>query len=228
MYKVLIAEDDPMVAMINEKYVEKNKDYTVVGKARDGKSAVAFVKENEVDLVILDVYMPVMDGIEALGEMRAEGLPVEVIMVTAANDRTTLEKALHMGVVDYLVKPFTLERFQMALDKFAAQKYAFGSETEFNQSLIDSIVETNGRKKPQEQQALPKGIQARTLQILLDFLGQNAGAYYPCDLIAEKTDLTIVTVRRYMTFLVERGDAENRMNYETGGRPQVLYRIIKK
>ena len=58
MYKVLIVEDDPMVAMINEQFVSRHKDFTVSNKCRDGKSALEYLEDNDVDLIILDVYMP--------------------------------------------------------------------------------------------------------------------------------------------------------------------------
>ena len=62
-YKVLIVDDDPMVADINRHYVEKNALFTVKGFARNGEEALEFLKKEPVDLVVLDVFMPVMDGI---------------------------------------------------------------------------------------------------------------------------------------------------------------------
>ena len=116
MFKVLIVEDDPMVAMINEQYIGRNKNFIVVGKCKDGKSALEFLKDNEVDLLILDVFMPYTDGFETLRQIRNSQISVDAIMVTAANDRESLEEALHLGIVDYLVKPFTFDRFRMALE----------------------------------------------------------------------------------------------------------------
>ena len=90
MYKVLIVEDDPMVAMINEQFVSRHKDFTVVDKCSEGESALQFLEKNEVDLVIMDVYMPIMDGFEALRQIRKKQLEVDVIMVTAANETEAL------------------------------------------------------------------------------------------------------------------------------------------
>ena len=58
MYKVLIVEDDPMVAMINEQYIKRNKNFEIVGKCNNGLSALDFIENNTVDLLILDVFMP--------------------------------------------------------------------------------------------------------------------------------------------------------------------------
>ena len=86
MYSVLIVEDDPMVAMINEQFVSRHKDFTVVEKCSDGESALQYLEGNKVDLVIMDVYMPVMDGFETLRQIRKKQIEVDVIMVTAANE----------------------------------------------------------------------------------------------------------------------------------------------
>ena len=117
MYKVLIVEDDPMVAMINEQYIKRNKNFEIVGKCNNGLSALDFIENNTVDLLILDVVMPKMDGFETLRQIRNKQITVDAIMVTAANERESLEEALHLGIVDCLVKPFTFDRFQMALEK---------------------------------------------------------------------------------------------------------------
>ncbi|MCR5344982.1 MAG: response regulator, partial [Lachnospiraceae bacterium] len=110
MYKVLIVEDDPMVAMINEQYIEKNELFRVVNKVNNGEEAIAYLKEISVDLIIMDVYMPRLSGIETLREIRRLDINTPVIMVTAANDGKTFEEAMTLGAIDYLVKPFAYER----------------------------------------------------------------------------------------------------------------------
>lgn len=92
MYRVLIVEDDPMVAMINEQYVKKNKQFTVVGTCKDGAAALDYLSSNEADLLILDVFMPQMDGFETLRQIRKRQIPVDVIMVTAADEREAWKK----------------------------------------------------------------------------------------------------------------------------------------
>ena len=225
MYKVIIVEDDPMVAMINEQYVSRNKKFSVVQKCKDGKSALEYLKENEADLLILDVFMPYIDGFETLRQIRKNKVSIDVIMVTAANDKESLEEALHLGVVDYLVKPFTFERFRVALDKYMAQMDALKDIGTLNQKNIDFIID-NSRKKSED--LYPKGIQERTMQLIMEQLNEQKTIWLSGDAIAEKIGLTSVTVRRYMNYLVETGKVIGEMNYETGGRPCMLYKIWKK
>lgn len=224
MYKVLIVEDDPMVAMINEQYVRRNKQFSVVGVCKDGKSALDYLNENMVDLVVLDVFMPHTDGFETLRQIRKAKISTDVIMVTAANDRESLEEALHLGIVDYLVKPFTFERFQIALEKFVVQIGALKQIETLNQKNIDFIIE-HSRKKSED--ILPKGIQEKTLTLIITCLKECNEEWMTGDEIAEGIGLTGVTVRRYMNYLVESGKVIGEMNYETGGRPCMNYQLVK-
>ena len=224
MYKVLIVEDDPMVAMINEQYINRDKNFRVVGKCRDGASALEFLEKNPVDLLVLDVYMPCMNGFEVLRQIRSRQIAVEAIMVTAANDRESLEEALHLGIVDYLVKPFTFDRFRMALEKFIAQMHALRDADHLNQAGIDHLLDS-ARKK--NESLYPKGIQEKTLAIIMETIQADEDAWLTGDDIAEKTGLTSVTVRRYMNYLAETGKVAGEMNYETGGRPCMKYKVSK-
>ena len=167
--------------------------------------------------------MPYMDGFETLRQIRKKQISVDVIMVTAANEREQLKEGLHLGVVDYLVKPFTFERFRIALDKFIAQSEALKSLDKVNQKNIDFLIDKS-RKKANE--LYPKGIQEKTLQTIIEHLKQNKNKWLTGDEIAEKVGLTGVTVRRYMTHLAEAGMVIADMNYETGGRPRMLYKLL--
>lgn len=223
-YKVLIVEDDPMVSMINEQYVNRNKDFCVVEKCRDGSSALEYFEEHDVDLIVMDVYMPLMDGFETLRQIRKNKRSVDVIMVTAANDRASLEEALHLGVVDYLVKPFNYDRFRIALDKYVAQIDALKDIDTLNQQNVDYIIE-NTRKKSGDLH--PKGIQEKTLHLILDELKKKPSKWMTGDELSDLIGLTGVTVRRYLNYLTEKGLIISEINYETGGRPCMRYRFIK-
>ncbi|MBQ7753544.1 MAG: response regulator [Treponema sp.] len=219
-YKVLIVDDDPMVAMINEQYVCKNKQFKVVGSCRNGQDALNFLEKNPADLVIMDVYMPDMDGLETLKNIRQKKIQTEVIMVTAANDVATLEDTMHLGVIDFLIKPFAYERFQIALEKFISNRNAFRDSPVLNQSSVDSII-TNAKKVSSKE--YPKGIQEKTLGLIRDYFEKNSG-WLSGEVIAENVGLSSVTIRRYMNFLVGSGEVEESINYETGGRPSMLYK----
>lgn len=223
-YKVLIVEDDPMVAMINEQYVKQNKNFTVSTICRNGEEALNFLEGNKIDLIVLDVYMPVMDGVETLKRIRDKKISSEVIMVTAANDTQTLERTMHLGVLDYLIKPFTMERFSIALEKFMSQNKTLKENTILDQKSIDLLMSSKQESKQFLREAeYPKGINRKTLSTIMNFFDENTG-WQTVDMIADKLKISIVTIRHYMNYLVEKRIVMEDINYETGGRPSMLYR----
>ena len=125
MYQVIIVEDDPMVAEIDKQYVEHNSKMAIAGIFQNGQEALDFVRTHPVDLIMLDYYMPVMDGRTFLVKLRAEGILADVIMVTAASEARHVSELYSYGVSDYLIKPFDYNRFQTALQKFVSRREAF-------------------------------------------------------------------------------------------------------
>lgn len=220
MYRVVIVEDDPMVSLINRTYVERDSRFRVVQTFQDGRAALNWLTQNPVDLAVLDVYMPLFTGVELLRELRHRQIDVDVIMVTAANDGATVDALLKMGVVDYLMKPFTAERFQQALDTFCRHKDALTAES-VEQSTLDKLFTATGTGEVQT----PKGLQESTLEKVRSCLRSSPAQGMPSEAISRETGLSVVTVRRYVNYLVERGEASSTVNYDTGGRPCRLYRL---
>ena len=120
-YRVVLVEDDPMVLSINRRYLEKDSRFEVSAAFRDGRSALEYLESNEADLLLLDIYMPVFTGLDLLKALRMRGIGIQVIMITAANDSGSLETALSLGIMDYLMKPFEYTRLKKALDTFIYQ-----------------------------------------------------------------------------------------------------------
>lgn len=221
MYEVLIAEDDPMVAMINRSYVEENPTFHVAAVCGDGQSALEYIGRNKIDLVILDVYMPIMDGLQVIRSIRERKINVSVIMVTAANDTPAVQEALSLGAVDYLVKPFSGKRFSQALETFLRREGVFSEVKCFSQQNIDALL--GDRNSAAVSGELPKGIQEQTFRKMCEFI-ESSSKEYTGEEIADEIGLSRVTVRRYMNYLLEIGMITERMNYETGGRPAMVYK----
>ena len=118
MYQVLIIEDDPMVASIDRKYVEMTPGFQVLDTIPDGSRALDSPLLAKADLIILDYFMPRMNGDEFIDRMHHAGHTPSVIMVTSANDSGIVTSLLSRGVTDYLVKPFEYDRFRDALLRF--------------------------------------------------------------------------------------------------------------
>ncbi len=102
--RVLIAEDEALIRLDLKEMLEE-EGYLVVGEAGDGAQAVALAAELRPDLVILDVQMPVLDGLAAAAEISAERI-APVVILTAFSQRDLVERARLAGSMAYLVKPF--------------------------------------------------------------------------------------------------------------------------
>ena len=117
---VLIVDDDFMVAKVHAGFVSALEGFEVVGTASSGAQALAEIDRLRPDLVLLDVYLPDMTGLEVLRRLRAGGSPVDVIVISAARDVDSIRSALHGGVLHYLVKPFDRRAFETRLRDYAA------------------------------------------------------------------------------------------------------------
>jgi response regulator NasT len=118
---VLIAEDEALIRLDLKEMLEE-EGYQVVGEAGDGETAVELAREVRPDLVILDVKMPILDGIAAAERIAGERI-APVVILTAFSQRDLVERARAAGAMAYLVKPFQkkdlLPTIEMAASRFA-------------------------------------------------------------------------------------------------------------
>ena len=220
MYRVVIVEDDNMIAMLDRKFVERDGRFQVEREFSTGRSALAYLLDHPVDLLILDVYMPILTGVELLRELRRRGILTEAVMVTAANDPQTVDALLKLGVVDYLVKPFTYPRFRQALDAFCRHQEMMAAET-LDQEALDRVIFVGHANEG----GLPKGMQEKTMERIRSALAQAGERGHTSESLAAAAGVSVVTARRYGNFLVEQGGAVSEVNYDTGGRPSLRYRL---
>ena len=225
MYQVIIVEDDPMVAEIVRQYAEHNTELAIAGAFSNGKDALDYIRSNPVDLILLDYYMPVMDGREFLTKLRAEGFLADVIMVTAASDAGHVGELYSFGVSDYLIKPFDYNRFQTALKRFTARRAAFSGDRAFSQEELDKVISPEGHRP---SQMVDKGIHPVTLEIICSFLREHRSEKLSIEDIAKNVSLSRVTLRRYMNYLIDKNSVIGGVDYTTGGRPSAVYTYIGK
>ena len=215
--RVLIIEDDPMVAMIHKEYFKRKELTDDINHVTSLEAAKDYLKKNKVDLIVLDNYLTDGQGVEFLPELK--GYPI--IMITAANDVQTVEAALSNGVVDYLVKPFTYERFSQAIDK--VQDYVnLLSKEKINQDLIDDYL--NSGRVDEEEDSLPKGLSRITLKKVIEAIQQqNTG--FTTQQIADILDISRITIRKYLNHLVNINVLNEDAEYYTSGRPVSVFTV---
>ncbi len=218
MIKVLVVEDEPVAADAHRVYVERLAGFTVSGVVHSGGEALRFCEREPVDLVLLDFYLPDTHGLAVCRSLRAAGLPIDVIAVTSARDLALVKAAVSVGVVQYLLKPFTFASLREKLERYAEFRDASGEVT--GQAEIDRAL---GALRTTERPALPKGMSAQTLEAITEVLasaadGLSAGA------AATAIGASRVTARRYLEYLADNGLAQREPRYGQVGRPEVWYK----
>jgi len=226
LIKVLIAEDDPMVADINKSFTEAIEGFTVVGIARNGKEALDLIRRTAPDLVILDVYMPNVEGTEVLTLIRRSEAPVDVIMVTAANDIATIGKVLRGGVVDYIIKPFKFERYRAVLESYREFRRKMREKDSLAQEELDQVLGPKVAQAAGRGMNMPKNLHPQTLNSIIDFLAACQEAQ-SAEEIAAAVGISRVTARRYMEYLLTQGKVQMVLEYIAVGRPVHRFRLIR-
>lgn len=222
--RTVVVDDDFQVAAVHRAYVERVPGFSVVGEARSGAEALEVVQATAPDLVLLDIYLPDMSGLDVLRELRQPGRPpVHVIAITAARDVETLRGAMGGGVSHYLIKPFRFAALEEKLRSIAAVRSRLARLEEADQVDVDRIFASLRAAGPGVP--LPKGLSGATLGSVLGALGEA-----PVGLTAQEAATAVgmsrVTARRYLDHLCRLGRAQLALRYGTIGRPEHRYRLV--
>ncbi|MFZ5898826.1 MAG: response regulator [Bacillota bacterium] len=218
----LIVEDDPMVAEVNRSFVESISGYEVVGLAATGSEALELIESLNPVLTLLDIYLPDIDGVSVLHEIRKRQLPTDVILITAAQDVMTIQDVFRYGAIDYIVKPFKLTRLKAALDSYANLRESLDHCSSLDQDAIDKL--TRAQAADHNPNRLPKGLHELTLRQIYVYLVQQ-GRSLSADEVAAGVGLARVTARRYLEYLERNGKVTLELQYGSVGRPVNRYRI---
>ncbi|MGL5437191.1 MAG: response regulator [Lachnospiraceae bacterium] len=223
MIRVMVVEDDPMVMDITCKYIESIPGFQICAKAGSGGEALRLITQKPVELVVLDIYMPIMNGMEFLTKVRSMGMTVDAMLLTADNNMSMISKALQLGAVDYLIKPFSYDRFRAALEKYQKRYQLLQEQKQVTQEQLDDIFksEAGGRENQ-----LQKGIHGKTLEGVRAYVRSSVKETISQSEISEALSLSKVTVRRYMEYLVAVNEVVLQIEYGTVGRPTYMYKRI--
>lgn len=148
MYKIFLADDEIWVIMGLKKLIEKiGAPFQVVGEASNGVMALEEIEKKKPDVLITDIRMPGMDGLELMKEIRKKKLDTKVVLVSGYAEFDYAQKAIRMGAVDYLLKPVEAETFAKVLENLEKMLDERGGKQEeqpeeiLNPSALENIVE---------------------------------------------------------------------------------------
>lgn len=204
-----------MVSSINKKYLKTNNQLQLIHSFSNGKDALDFCRQHPVDLAIVDYYMPVMDGLDFIRNCRKLNLQLDFIMITAANHAEDISTCIQLGAVDYLIKPFTYDRFQTAINRFLDRKRVLVGSGSLSQDEIDKLLALKQLSPAPAGVLLEKGLQQKTLDLVLEYFTNHSDSYFTNEEIAKEIGLSRITVRRYVNYLMDAGKLVSEIDYST-------------
>jgi response regulator of citrate/malate metabolism len=228
--RVLVVEDEPVAAAAHAAYVGRLEGFSVAGTAPDGQSALRLLTEfatagNPVELVLLDMNLPDLHGLDIARRMRSSGLFADIIAITAVRELNIVRSAVSIGVVQYLIKPFTFATFA---DKLASYRLfreqlagsSGGTKSGASQSDVDQAFAS--LRAPSEL-PLPKGLSTSTLDAVQEFMRRQEDAVSATE-VMDGLGMSRVTARRYLEYLADAGTVSRTARYGAPGRPENEYR----
>ncbi|PLS08917.1 response regulator [Neobacillus cucumis] len=217
MINVMIVEDDPMVAEINKQYLSKIDGFRLAATVNSVAEAIRFLGKNDIQLILLDIFMPGKQGLELLAYLRKNDLEIDVIIISAASDLERIKRALRFGAVDYLIKPFEFERFNAALGTYLEQTRLIDKQESVSQQELDHLLLHRDEAVIAEE--LPKGLTKDSLKQVWDAIRELKDGPFSTDEVANVVGISRVSARKYLNFLKNLGILEVKVIYGTVGRP---------
>ncbi|WP_332633389.1 response regulator [Halalkalibacter flavus] len=228
-FQVLIVEDDFRVAEITRQFVEKVEGFKVIDIVKTGEEARQVLKRLTTlpDLILLDVYIPDVHGLELFWEIRKEYQSIDLIMMTAAKEVSTIEETLRGGIFDYIVKPVEFSRFKQTLDQYYEQRNVLASKESMEQEEIDQLTRFSLQNQTSPNMEafddLPKGIDRLTLDKIKSIMERNRENGLTAVQVGKEIGASRSTARRYLEYLVSIKELLAEQKYGDVGRPERRY-----
>ena len=223
--RILVVEDDTMLAAAHQELVSRVPGFEVIGVAHSGGEALRFLAARQVDLILLDIYLPDMTGLEVCRAVRAQGRTTDVIAVTSARDLEVVRAAITQGIVQYLLKPFTFASLRDKLIQYADYRRQVTTTEPTQLAAQQDVDRVLATLRAPGRPAQPKGMSEDTLAAVVRTL-QATSVELSAAQVADDIGVSRVTARRYLEHLAEQRLATRSPRYGGAGRPEYLYRWV--
>jgi two-component system response regulator DegU len=190
--RLLLADDHKMVRQSMRRSMEE-AGFDVVGEASDGEEAVRMAAEHAPDVILMDVSMPVLDGVEATRQVRSQAGAPQVVMLTMHGDADVVRKALKAGAVGYLTKDCSIDEVVEAV------RLAADGDGGVSPELAAALL------REAERPAVDAGVSAREVEVL-QLIAEGAA---PPE-VAERLFISVKTVKNHLSSIYEKLDARDR------------------
>ncbi|PZG02605.1 response regulator [Micromonospora deserti] len=223
MIDVLVVDDDFMVTRIHRGFVERVEGFRVVGTASTGEEAIAGVDEFRPDLVLLDLYLPDMFGLDVVTRLRAARHDCDILVISAAREAEAVRSAVRYGAVNYLLKPFTFDELRTRLEQYAARRNSLQTAMVSDQADVDRVLSRTASHLATS--ALPRGLSPETADLVEHALREHTATLSAAE-CANRVGISRVSARRYLEHFAAKGRAEVTLRYGAAGRPERRYRWV--
>jgi response regulator of citrate/malate metabolism len=224
MISVLVVDDDFRVARIHSAFIDRVEGFRSIAVAHTGQEAIRLAVALGPDLILLDLYLPDIFGLDVLNRMRVAGVEGDVIVISAANESGTVERAVKLGVSNYLLKPFTQDDLVQRLTQYRTTRKGRRVTTLPDQAAVDQLLvrgDSGGR-----QEALPKGLSQETAELVLA-AATTADGELSAQECGDRVGISRVSARRYLEYFAAQGTLTVGLRYGAVGRPERRYGVVK-
>ncbi|QRV23629.1 response regulator [Marinomonas foliarum] len=218
---VMIVEDDLRASYVLESTVNQHNNFHVVAACEGILEAELKAEAFEPELIMVDITLTDGNGIDLVKSLKQRGFNAAFIMTTAERETTTIETAIQLGVIDYLVKPIRMSRVLQALDDYLDFKKRLTKNNKIDQQDIDALFRKSSSQDSSRK--TPKGIDENTLEKLNQYLETIEDHSFTAEEVGDAINLSRITARRYLEYLEDQGHVCMTLDYKTGGRPKQRY-----
>ncbi|MGW0788401.1 response regulator transcription factor [Streptomyces sp. NPDC002911] len=204
MIRVLVTDDEPLIRAGIRMILSSADDIDVVAEAADGREAVELARAQRIDVALLDIQMPVMDGLTALAELRRTAPQVRVLILTTFGERHNVLRALAEGSAGFLLKDSAPAELMRAVRAAAAgEAYLSPGAT---RHVVDSLASGGTTRRAEDARRRLEKLTARERDVLA-LLGEglsNADA-------GQRIHMSEATVKTYVSRILAKLECDNRV-----------------
>jgi response regulator of citrate/malate metabolism len=224
MIRTLVVDDDYRIAKVHAASVGRIDQFVAVGEAHSAAEARAMVQSLRPDLLLLDLYLPDGNGLDlmrSLADLRLSPQP-DFIVITAARDIDSVRRAMQLGAMYYLVKPFGFVQLREQLTAYQRLREGLDEVAVANQETVDALY---GLLRGPAARTTDRRLPPTMAQVLVKV--RQATVDISAVEVAEQLGVSRATAQRYLADLVRRGLVDLSLHYGNAGRPEHRYRIAE-
>lgn len=216
---ILIVEDDFRIGEMYKEFLKAETEAKKIECVINAKEALEYLSANEVDIVIIDIYLPDMMGDKLAEEILKKYPFINFICISANQDAQIIKDLINLGVLHYLIKPVKLDTLGEIVNRFINMNNSLSTEKELEQSEIDQYFTV---KKTIENTELPKGIDPVSLEKIRNAF--EIKEEWVSSELGQTLGTSRTTVRRYLEYLREIGYLKVTQEFGDKGRPEKIYK----